>query len=593
MSDRSRLRPQLTALEDRAVPNAQLQVINNSPYAAASPVDIYLTYPTATGTRTDKLNDLAFRSSSPYLTIESAGNPSITVTVSKSTSTGSDDAANRLLQSTLTLTNNTNNVAVLVGDPAQTTGANQFQFSLLGGARTTATTPANVEFVTFAGSPDLGIVDVKLRGVGTVANDLAYPGFGTYQSVPPAKYTFDVYAKDGVTQVGSFAADWSAAANAGKTYTVLASGFRTPPTGNANTFGLLAVDNTGTGQFLSAAPAVGAQSYAAGAASGATVFDATGAKVFGVTPFPGAIQARVAAADVTGDGKADLVVGAGPGRTSTLIVFDGATQQSIVQFDVFEAGFTGGVYVAAADIDGDGKADVIVTPDQSGGPVVAIYSGAFLAAGKVGDAAQLTRFFGIEDTAFRGGARAAAADISGDGTPDVVVAAGFGGGPRVAIFNGSQVLTAPAAGSLPPKLRADFFAFEQTLRNGVFVGAGDVTGDGKADVVLGGGPNGGPRVRVASGARLLTTAFSSLDDSAASAVTVGNFFAGPDGNRDGVRVTVKDLDGDAQADIVTGLGSPGVPQLRAFSGRDVTAGATLTSFRDLDPFTNPGVVYVG
>jgi hypothetical protein len=353
------------------------------------------------------------------------------------------------------------------------------------------------------------------------------------------------------------------------------------------------VDNTGTSQLLAAIPAVAPQRYAAGAVGGATLFDATGAKVFGVTPFPGNIEARVAAADVTGDGRADLIVGAGPGRVSTLIVFDGVTQQPISQFDVFEAGFTGGVYVAAADLNGDGKAEIIVTPDQSGGPIVAIYDGARLTAGQTGQDAQLTRFFGIEDATFRGGARAAAADVSGDRVPDVAVSAGFGGGPRIALFDGARVLDPVTGTTTPPKLRADFFAFEQTLRNGAFVAAGDVSGDGKADLVLGGGPNGGPRVRVASGAALLATAFNSLDDAAAANVTVGNFFAGPDSNRGGVRVAVKDLDGDAKADVVTGLGAAGVPQVRAFAGSAITGGGTPTSVRDLDPFTNPGVVYVG
>ena len=49
----------------------------------------------------------------------------------------------------------------------------------------------------------------------------------------------------------------------------------------------------------------------------------------------------------------------------------------------------------------------------------------------------------------------------------------------------------------------DFFAFEQTLRNGVFVAAGDLDGDGFAEVIAGGGPGGGPRVLALSGTDLL------------------------------------------------------------------------------------------
>jgi len=88
------------------------------------------------------------------------------------------------------------------------------------------------------------------------------------------------------------------------------------------------------------------------------------------------------------------------------------------------------------------------------------------------------------DPNFRGGARAALNDLNGDGKADLLVAAGFGGGPRLALYDGSKL--GPTGG---PKFVGDFFVFEQTLRNGVFIAAGDVNGDGFADVIVG-GPNG-------------------------------------------------------------------------------------------------------
>ena len=181
--------------------------------------------------------------------------------------------------------------------------------------------------------------------------------------------------------------------------------------------------------------------------------------------------------------------------------------------------------MAAADLNGDGRAEVVVTPDQGGGPVVVIFDGAGLTAGK-NEAAQLARFFGIEDANFRGGARPAVGDVNGDGKPDLLVAAGFGGGPRLAVFNGTSVL-APVSGSqLPPKLVPDFFVFEPTLRNGVFVTAGDLTGDGAAEVIVGGGPGGGPRVFALDGKALV----------AGTQTPVANFFAGDSTSRGGVRV---------------------------------------------------------
>src|SRR5205085_1373670 len=75
------------------------------------------------------------------------------------------------------------------------------------------------------------------------------------------------------------------------------------------------------------------------------------------------------------------------------------------------------------------------TPAQGGGSRVRVFG----VAG--GSAAVKADFFGIDDPAFRGGARAAAGDVNGDGTPDLVVAAGFGGGPRVSVLDGRTVLT--------------------------------------------------------------------------------------------------------------------------------------------------------
>jgi hypothetical protein len=306
-----------------------------------------------------------------------------------------------------------------------------------------------------------------------------------------------------------------------------------------------------------------------------------------------AANVRTATADVTGDGVPDLVGGTGPGVVNSVAIIDGATHATLVRFAAFEETFRGGLYVAAADLDGDGRAEVVVTPDESGGPVVAIYRGSKLAAGVGGQEAQVNRFFGIEgDPNFRGGCRPALGDVNGDGVPDLVVAAGVEGGPRVALFDGAGLET---GGDSPPKLIGDFFAFESTTRNGTFVAAGDVTGDGFADLAFGGGPGGAGRVRVFDGRSLLGAGhFDSLDEVAFA--QRANFFAGDPKLRGGVRIALRDVNGDASTDLVTGSGEGEASLVRVYTSANLLANLEPAPDQELDPFGGAvlaGGVFVG
>jgi uncharacterized delta-60 repeat protein len=300
-----------------------------------------------------------------------------------------------------------------------------------------------------------------------------------------------------------------------------------------------------------------------------------------LTFFPGlGVSVRTAVADVNGDLIPDYIGGTGPGTTARVLVIDGKSGNVLADFQPFEDAFTGGVFVAAGDLNGDGRADLVVTPDVGGGPVVAVYDGAKLVAGVKPAFAQVVRFLGIDDPNFRGGARAALGDVNADGTPDLVVAAGTGGGPRVAILNGKDVA---AGATAPAHLVPDFFAFEPGVRNGAFVSAGDVDGDGFADLAFGGGPDGAPRVRVVSGKAMLTVgAFSSLDQLPGSG-QIANFFAGDPASRGGVRVSLRDVDGDDKADLTVGSGEGEAGKVQVFSAPSLVKPNPQPS-RTLDPF---------
>lgn len=326
----------------------------------------------------------------------------------------------------------------------------------------------------------------------------------------------------------------------------------------------------------------------------AAVFNPSRSGVFGasaaatVAPF-GSIAAdlRNAIGDVNGDGFPDIVLVTGPGTPIRAAVISGKDNNTVLvaPFDPFGANFTGGGFVAAADIDHDGRAEFVVTPDRGGGPRVSIFS-----RNPDGTPATRANFFGIDDPNFRGGARAALGDVNHDGTPDMGVCAGFLGGPRTALFNGKTLL------STPTKLIGDFFAFPGSdalsLRNGVFVAIGDLNGDGFADLIFGGGPGGAPRVFILSGATV-----SAGDIEGAQARPIANFFvAGNANDRGGVRLVVKDADGDAKADVMTGSGERSQGNVRIYLGKNFTTSGEPKVFQDIDPFPGDVLadgVYVG
>ena len=148
------------------------------------------------------------------------------------------------------------------------------------------------------------------------------------------------------------------------------------------------------------------------------------------------------------------------------------------------------------------------------------------------------------------------------------MAAGFGGGPRIAVYDGTTL-----AGGTPQRLVGDFFAFEDTLRNGATVAVGDVDGDGTPDLNFGGGPGGGPRVLAVNGVTLL-----SGDPAGAFAQPLANFFAGNPDSRSGVTVAAKDLNGDAAADLVTATDKGGKVEVVTYLGPTLSAANTA----DLD-----------
>jgi hypothetical protein len=135
---------------------------------------------------------------------------------------------------------------------------------------------------------------------------------------------------------------------------------------------------------------------------------------------------RVAVGDVNGDGLADIITAAGPGGGPEVRIFSGATGTPLQAFMAYDPNFAGGVYVAAGDVNGDHQPDIITGAGAGASPLVSVFSGANLAV--------LQSFLAFDPT-FTGGVRVAARDVQGAGKADIITAPGPGSPPQVRVYD--------------------------------------------------------------------------------------------------------------------------------------------------------------
>jgi thermitase len=229
---------------------------------------------------------------------------------------------------------------------------------------------------------------------------------------------------------------------------------------------------------------------------------------------------RIALGDLTGDTGTEIVTGAGPGGGPHVRVLN-ASYADRGGFFAYDKGFSGGVDVAAGNLDGSGPAEIVTAPGAGGGPHVRT----FTASG-----APISGFMAYPG--FFGGVSVTTGDIDGDGTAEIITGPGPGGGPHVKIFraDGTQI-------------GGGFMAYAQSFHGGVDVAATDLDGDGKAEIITGAGAGGGPHVRIFR----------------ADGTPVGGFMAYAQSFTGGVRV------GAYANRIVTGPGRGGGPHVRLFN----------------------------
>jgi uncharacterized delta-60 repeat protein len=311
---------------------------------------------------------------------------------------------------------------------------------------------------------------------------------------------------------------------------------------------------------------------------------------------------RTATGDVNGDGFEDTILLTGPARLGQMAVLSGKDNSVLLApTDPYgdPGGFFSGGFVTAGDIDGDGRAEWVVTPNIEGGPRVIIFG-----LNTDGTLKLVANFFGIQDPSFRDGARAALGDVNGDGILDVFCIAAFNGGPRTALFDGKDVLIASGLNRQPNKLTGDFFAAPSGTddgRGGRSIAAGDVDGDGIADFIVTGDIfNADPdRVTIFSGADLAAGKAPGFGATVLADFRASGLFTNPAGvgpAESGTDVATVDSDGDGKADLVIGAAPIQLAQVKAYRGKDLS-GTTEPTSTQFAPFgatvgTNNGV-FVG
>jgi len=192
----------------------------------------------------------------------------------------------------------------------------------------------------------------------------------------------------------------------------------------------------------------------------------------------------VAIADVDGDGINDIVTAAGENSVPFVRVFDKKGNIKL-EFVAFENWFKGGVRIAAADLDGDGKAEILTAPAKDYAPWLKVYN----------SKGQHQYEFLTYGLGFKGGFDVSATSKTDSFQGVIATSPATHGGPDIRVFDQYGNIT------------RHFFSYGEGFHGGVHIDlANVVTRSDAPEIVLAPQAGGGPDFRMYSltGKKLLS-----------------------------------------------------------------------------------------
>lgn len=277
--------------------------------------------------------------------------------------------------------------------------------------------------------------------------------------------------------------------------------------------------------------------------------------------------------DFDGDGTDELVVGTHePGEKIRIYKLKNGVIDIDNYLDEASGLFSGletGVYAATGDFDGDGLAEIAVSPDQISDEVK-IFDFRDGELYTFSPAISFTKNF--IPSGF--GAMPAAGDFNGDGKDELIIST-VGGGEQVKIFE------LPTGPRMRPKLIGDLAGFLGNVTNSVSVAAGDFDGDGNDELALSSLDN---------GVQVIVVDYQ--DGKFRTDAPIGFLKMNIRGKKAGARVFAGDFDGDGKDELVVSvLGSEGELSVFKYSNGKFQLSDPLLSVSDLYEYSYNGVIF--